>query len=326
MSINEYTHSAIENIPQIQPSTGLTENERCSIGIDIGGTKIAGVLVRNNQILESCRIPSRRGNEAVVADIDSVVRTLLNSETGKKFSPTSVGVGIPGRVDHTLGIVRDAVNLAVTELHLGDELSARIGLPVHVENDVNAAALGIAVSGFHKSGTVAFLNVGTGLAAGVIRNGCIDYGSTDTVGEVGHIPVDPNQFPCPCGQRGCLETVTSGSAVIKLWPKAGERAMPSLIECAETHDPEAERILGIVLHGFVTTILILATSIDPDAIVIGGGMAKTGKPLLDAIQHKLEERSKVSSFLTSLHLSARVQLADQSIPAGALGAALAVYQ
>ena len=198
------------------------------VGIDIGGTKIEAVLVdERNTVLNTCRIPARPGAQNVLDDVIGITRRLGGE-------PVAVGVGLPGQVDSVTGVVRDIVNLDIVKLELGREASKALGIPVQVENDVNAAALGaVALIDDQVSAgdTVVFLNFGTGLAAGVVRDGHVERGYSGSYGEIGHIPVDPNKFLCNCGQRGCLETVTSGGSVAKLWP--GQPPLPDLIEKAK---------------------------------------------------------------------------------------------
>ncbi len=298
---------------------GVDPKNSALVGVDVGGTKIAAVLMRNGGVLGSARIPTRHGNQAVIDDICSVVGTLT---AGGPLRPVAVGVGVPGRIDYRKGIVHDAVNLGVRRLDLSAELGRRLGLPVHVENDVNAAALGEAALAYPNLRTVAVLNAGTGLAAGVIRSGRIDHGAHGTVGEVGHVPVDPHRLPCACGQKGCLETVASGSAVSRMWPEGGRTPMSSLLGEAESGNPRAREVLDVVLGGLTTSVLLLAMTVDPDVIVISGGMAAAGAPLLSAVRDRLRARSSSSAFLDSLKLDERVALADSQMPWGAVGAAL----
>ena len=140
------------------------------VGIDIGGTKIEAVLVdERNTVLNSCRIPARPGAQNVLDDVIGITRRLGGD-------PVAVGVGLPGQVDSVTGVVRDIVNLDIVKLELGREAGKALGMPVQVENDVNAAALGaVALIDDQVSAgdTVVFLNFGTGLAAG----GCGDIAS-----------------------------------------------------------------------------------------------------------------------------------------------------
>ena len=282
-----------------------------TIGIDIGGTKIEGVLAdATGAVHGTCRIPARPGNDLVVEDTVRVARSLTEE-------PVPVGIGIPGQIDAEHGVVRNVVNLGITELALADEVGARLGAPVRIENDVNAAALGAAA--------VVFLNFDTGLAAGVVRDGRLDRGSTGAIGEIGHVPVDPNRLPCPCGQRGCLETVACGGAVARLWPSA-DPAMPDIIRRAGEGDPEAKRVLAMVMHAIGDTLQIVAQAYDPRLILVGGGMARTGAPLFDAIGAEMRRRAEGCPFLTTLDIPSRIRPVPDGAPIGAIGAALAAAE
>lgn len=309
------------------------------IGVDVGGTKIEAVLADSvGSVVNTRRVPARPGSTAVLDDVVGVVRSLID-ETG--VTPAVVGVGIPGQVDSTSGMVDNVVNLDVVSLRLGPEAERMLGLPVHVENDVNAATQGAAAlldewdrtpaevpGGMTEAAggadIIAFLNLGTGLAAGLLRGGAIQHGFSGALGEIGHIPVDPNRFPCPCGQVGCLETAASGGSVARLWPTA-DPPMPDLIAHARRGEPHARRVLGIVMHAIADTLQIVAQSYDPRLIIIGGGMAKTGRLLLDEIIGELSLREQRSNFIATLDLPARLRLAPANQPVGALGAALAAY-
>jgi len=168
-----------------------------------------------------------------------------------------------------------------------------------------------------------FLNFGTGLAAGIVVDGVVQHGFSGAAGEIGHIPIDPNRFPCPCGQSGCLETVCSGASVGRHWPVEGKPPMPDLIECARRGEPDAQRILVMVTHAIVDAVQIVAQSYDPRMIIFGGGMAKTGQPLIDVTLDELRVRERTCPFLTGLHLGERIKLAQLDQPVGALGDAWA---
>lgn len=305
------------------------EERRMLVGVDVGGTKIEAVAVDDaGTVLGSERVPARPGADLVVDDVVAAV-TVLCERVGRTLS--AVGVGIPGQVDSARGIVRSVVNLDIDELYLADRLRERLGVPACVENDVNAAALGAAVvlgevgsggDGSAEPSPVVLLNLGTGLAAGVVERGRIRHGFSGALGEVGHIPVDPNQLPCPCGQRGCLETVASGGAVCRLWPQA-DPPMPDVLRRAAEGEGEAIRVRDIVTHAIVDALQIVVQAYDPRRVVIAGGMAKTGQPLLDAIAQQLQVREQSCPFLTGLRIMKRVSLVPSSEPVGGIGAALA---
>lgn len=288
------------------------------IGIDIGGTKIEGILIdASGSVVSTYRIPSRPGEERVVEDVCRIVANLTSD-------PLPIGIGIPGQVDHLSGQISNVVNLGISTLNLADRISKRTGSVAHIENDVNAAALGAArIIADHPSSdhSVAFVNLGTGLAAGLVLDGTIVHGVSGSLGEIGHLPVDPNGFECSCGQHGCLETVASGGAVSRLWPTAGH-AMPDLISKTSHGDQLAKKVLGIIMHAIADTVQITVQAYDPDLVIIGGGMARTGRPLIDSLVSELGRRAKESPFVANLGIPERIRLAPMDKPIGAIGAAL----
>ncbi|KAB7790816.1 ROK family protein [Bifidobacterium leontopitheci] len=299
------------------------QDAKLRVGIDIGGTKIEAVLVGpDDAILATERIPARRGNDQVIDDVVAITKAVAGDRIGVV---ATVGIGIPGQVDSATGRVAHVVNLDIDTLELGSLAGERLGIPVYVENDVNAAAVGAArmVDGSHGEGTVVFLNFGTGLAAGIVTDGKVQHGYSGAIGEIGHIPIDPNRFPCPCGQSGCLETVCSGASVGRHWPVKDRPPMPDLIERARKGEPDAQRVLVMVTHAIVDAVQIVAQSYDPRLIIFGGGMAKTGQPLIDVTLDELRVRERTCPFLAGLHLGERIRLAQLDQPVGALGAAWA---
>lgn len=325
-------------------STQLSDSQRLTIGIDVGGTKIAGALIATSMQLQEqqnpptikslASTPAHLGVQALVRDIASIIQELTQLQDISDLKSEgihAIGIGTPGRVNYQTGTVDNIVNLDITHIELRQEIYNLTGVPVYVENDVNAAALGANAiiptnNTPHTTHTTSvFLNLGTGLAAGVIRHGTIDHGYSNAIGEIGHIPLEPHQWACPCGQIGCLETAGSGGAATRLWARDNP-PMPALIAKAQQlNSPdyeEAKRTLQIIVNAIVNSIIIIAVTIDPERIIIGGGMAKTGEPLLNVIMQSLQERASNSGFINSLHLAKRVSLADSAQPVGVIGAAL----
>ncbi|WP_289097606.1 ROK family protein [uncultured Bifidobacterium sp.] len=309
------------------------------IGVDVGGTKIAGVVVETPppgtdgepRVLAEATRPARKGADALIDDVVALVGTLTDALPADAHV-CAIGIGTPGTVDEATGNVRDIANLAIDQVPLASAVHARCGLPTSVENDVNAAAVGAArlvEDGDTADETIAFLNLGTGLAAGIIRDGVLDRGSSNTVGEIGHIPVEPHRWRCACGQHGCLETAGSGGAAKRLWPYA-DPPMPDILATAadatRTRHRQAVETRDTIIAAIADAIDVLAVTVDPEAIIIGGGMAKTGEPLLDAIRAELRRRAHASGFITSLQLPSRLRLAPTALPVGAIGAALAAAE
>lgn len=291
--------------------------------MDVGGTKTDAVALGDDgRILQQLRMPTGFGAASVLDTTAGAVTAVASALGVAVDSVKSVGVGVPGAVDSATGRVSHAVNLGLHELDLGGELARMLGVSVRVENDVNAAALGT----FHllelpPMSSMAYLNLGTGLAAGLVIEGRLWRGARGTAGEIGHIPVDPKGALCPCGQRGCLELVASGSAVSRQWPSEAESPVHALFASAEAGDALAVGVRDRFLANVASAVRILALSVDVETMVIGGGISSLGHPLLAGIQSALEEFARASPFLASLRLTERVRLVPDGIPVSAVGAA-----
>jgi glucokinase len=294
------------------------------VGLDIGGTKTHAVVIdQDGRPLQQLRLPTGFGSDAMLVTAMEALRrvaTLAGVSTGD-FE--SIGVGIPGTVDTASGRVTHAVNLGIEDLALGAELGDRLGPIVHVENDVNAAAFGA----FHQvgaleTGSMAYLNLGTGLAAGLVLNGELWRGSRGAAGEIGHIPVDPFGPVCSCGQRGCLESMASGSAIARQWPTRHPRPVQELFEAADNGNALALDVKQRFVQNVASAARALVLTVDVDIVVIGGGISSLGEPLLCEIRTVLDSRAAMSPFLASLDLSDRVRIVPSDFPAAAVGAAL----
>ena len=144
------------------------------------------------------------------------------------------------------------------------------------------------------------------------------------VGEIGHLPVVAGGPLCECGQQGCLETVASGTAIARRWP--GPRAAATLVAAAGRGEPEAVAALDDLGDHLATAVLLLVMTVDPRVVVLGGGVAEVGAPLLRAVRAGLARQAQRSALLASLDLGQRVRLVPGNEPVGALGAALLAGQ
>lgn len=297
------------------------------LGIDIGGTKTAAVLIGvDGELSDQVRMPTGFGADAVVA---TALRAVEHMSVTAGVDPSafgSIGIGIPGAVDAATGRVAHAVNLGLDDLDLGGRIAERLGVAVRVENDVKAAALGAhhllgTTDGGHAH-SMAFLNLGTGLAAGIVLDGRLLRGVQGIAGEIGHLPIDPLGDRCVCGQRGCLETIASGLAIAGAWPT--EHPLPSrdLFDRAAEGDARALEVQARFLRGVASAVRVLVLTTDVDVVVIGGGLSALGDELLDGVRGVLDEWSERSPFLASLGLSRRVRVIPPGFPAAAVGAAL----
>ncbi len=245
-----------------------------------------------------------------------------------------MGVGIPGYVDPAAGVVRNAVNLGWQELDLTARLHARLGLEVWIGNDANVLALGEYAFGAAQGCTnFVYISIGSGLGSGIVLDGRVLSGATSAAAELGHISFDPDGGrPCPCGLRGCVETVVSGPGVLATAREhlaRGERSTlhdtaaltsEQVLQAARAGDPLALAVfaetavwLGMV---FATCVVML----NPARIVIGGGLGQAAFDLL--VPGAMAELGRRVTAQSCAHL----QVVPSQISAGAVGASSLVWQ
>lgn len=293
-----------------------------NVGLDIGATKTLGLVVDDaGEILAEVREATEQGSDGVVRTAARVVEA-LRAATGAPLTGT-VGVGMPGLVDREKGSVQHAVNLGVDGewFPFGALLSERLGVHVEVENDVNAASLGaVAMSGEND---LVYVSIGTGLAAGLVLEGRLRRGEHGAAGEIGHVPVDPHGILCTCGQRGCLETIASGSAIATAWPAEGDVPPAQvLFAAAQSGDAGAIATRDRFAAGVAGAIRVLSLTVDPRTVVLGGGVAQLGEQLRVAVAAALRDQAATSPFLASLDLAGRLRVVPSHYPVAAVGAAM----
>lgn len=296
------------------------------LGLDIGGSKILGALVDGDgSVVAQARETTAPGPDGVLATALAVIERL-----GKGEVPPFIGIGIPGIVDRARGAVKHGVNLGLGGdwFPLGDELAAALrgrrgaeAVEVVVENDLNAATWGAHV--LSGADDLAYISLGTGLAAGFVLAGVLRRGAHGAAGEIGHVPVDPAGEPCSCGQRGCLELIASGSALAAAWPtEPGVEPAGALFAAAEAGDEKAVQVRDRFVGAVAAAVRMAALSVDPETIVIGGGVTNLGSPLREAVVAALQAQASASPFLASLELADRLRLVPPRVPLGAIGAAM----
>lgn len=296
------------------------------VGLDVGGTKIEAVAIDgDSRVVGRTRIPTGWGPDAVTRTIIDAVRS-LGSEAGVDLDAVrSVGVGIPGQTDAGSGRVVHAVNLGVEELDLVAAVEPVLGVPVRIENDVKAAALGayaLLRNAARPPRSMAYLNLGTGIAAGIVSDGVLWRGARGTAGEVGHISVDPNGPLCRCGQRGCIEAFAGGGAIAERWARRSALPVRDVFDAADAGDASARQLRTGLARGVAAAIRVLVLTADVDIVVLGGGVTALGDRLMTDVAAELEASGEVSPFMRSLALRDRVELLPPGSPAAALGAAL----
>ncbi|MCW2752534.1 MAG: hypothetical protein JWR83_3644 [Aeromicrobium sp.] len=292
------------------------------LGLDIGGTNVHGIAVEasdSRQLLAQATHITRQGAEGVVGSALDMIAALVTDLPGSEV--LSIGLGIPGIVHD--GTVTHAVNLGLDHepLDLAGVVSALAsGTPVTVENDVKTATLG-GLQWMRDQGSdaddLALLNVGTGLAAGMLLDGRLRRGSRGMAGEIGHLVHDPNGPLCPCGRRGCLELYASGSGLRRQWPGTAAE----LFVAADAGDTDAARIRDELISGIAKAISLLAYGLDVAYVLVTGGVVSATPALREAILTQLREDESTSLGRLAA-IADRVRWLPADYPAGAIGAAL----
>jgi len=302
------------------------EGRPMRVGLDVGGTKIDAVIVDpSGGIAARVRLATGWGAEGVIDTVIAAVHAVATDAGVNVASIRSVGIGIPGQVDPDTGRVLHAVNIGVDELDLGAAISAELGVAVRVENDVKAAGLG--AHALHRAGgdridSMAYLNLGTGIAAGIVIGGRLWRGAHGAAGEVGHISVDPQGPECRCGQRGCIEALAGGRAIAQRWDRGGDLPVLDVFDAADDGDPFARELRADLARGVAAAVRVLVLTADVEVVVLGGGVTALGERLMADVAAELAASAQASPFMRSLGLEGRVEMLASGSPAAALGAAL----
>ncbi|HEX3827041.1 MAG TPA: ROK family glucokinase [Sporichthyaceae bacterium] len=275
-----------------------------AIGIDVGGTKTAAAVVDESGAVR------RHVRVATPLDPDGALDAMAAAVAELDAPELPVGVGVAGFVGLDGSTVLMAPNLGWCEEPLGLRLAARLGVPVHVENDANVAAWAEARFGAGVGrASVVCVTVGTGVGGGLVLDGRLQRGGFGCAGEVGHLPVVPDGLPCGCGQRGCLEQYASGTALVRAARRlldssapgtAALRAAcagrpedlhgPAITDLARRGDPAARALLAELGDWLSVGLAVLTAVLDPECFVIGGGVADAGDELLGPVRDGLRRR------------------------------------
>lgn len=271
-------------------------------GIDVGGTSIkCGFFTAEGELLEKWEIPTRTENqgENILPDIAKSIEKKMEEKAISKEQVTGVGIGVPGPVNKN-GEIPTAVNLNWGYKHISKEMEELTGLPSKAGNDANVAALGEAWKGGAAGcANVILATLGTGVGGGIIVDGKIVAGAHGAGGEIGHANVKHDETDsCNCGNKGCLEQMASATGIVRLAKKAlaasdqesalraaGDKlSAKKVFDAYKAGDALAAEIVeefGDYLGGALATF---ATVVDPDVILIGGGVSRAGQPLVDAVE------------------------------------------
>ena len=274
-------------------------------GVDVGGTTVKmGLFDKDGNVLEKWEIPTRTENrgEKILPDIAASIQEKMAQKSIAREDVEGVGIGVPGPVEKN-GIVHKAVNLGWEEMNMKEELTALLdGMRVEGGNDANVAALGeMWKGGGQGHRNLVAVTLGTGVGGGIIINGEILTGSTGAGGEIGHIHVEDNETEsCNCGNFGCLEEYASATGIVRLANRAlqadgkdsvlrnGEVSAKAVFDAVKAGDELAVEVAKEFGEYLGKGLGVIAGIINPEIIVIGGGVSKAGEVLFDYIRPPFE--------------------------------------
>ncbi len=308
------------------------------IGVDLGGTGIkAGVVDESGTILAKGSAPTGRERpyQAVIADIAALC-TRVAAQAGTPMEEVAaMGVGVPGIYNPETGVIPFCTNLGWHDVPFVEEMHKHLNLPVHVDNDATVAGYAESIAGV-SAGTRAsvFLTLGTGVGGGIVLGGRPYSGVHGIGSEIGHMILQMDGEPCTCGNEGCFERYASATAIIREARRAVKKDQQSMmmkncggnperinakivIDCAKAGDKTARAVFDAYVRALAHGIISIINVLDPEIIVLGGGVSMAGDFLLNAVR----EAVKPLIFFKTMPY-ARIELARLGADAGIIGAAL----
>lgn len=313
------------------------------IGIDLGGTTVKfAILTLTGEIQQKWSIPTNILDEGshIVPDIIESINHHLSLYDLKPSDFIGIGMGTPGSVDREAGTVIGAYNLNWKTLQpVREQIETGTGIKFAMDNDANVAALGERWKGAGENNPdVIFITLGTGVGGGIIMENLLLHGVAGCAGEIGHITVDPNGFPCTCGKVGCLETVSSATGVVRVARHLAEAyagdselkrrlddgqdvSSKDIFELAQQDDDFALMVVDKVCFYLGLACGNLGNTLNPSSIVLGGGVSAAGEFL----------RSRVEKYFfqftfPQVNQSTKIKLAVLGNDAGVIGASSLAMQ
>ena len=318
------------------------EIAKFAIGVDLGGTKIGAALVNNHgDIKEYIKNPThaQQGKDVVISRIKETINQLINKSRVNVDNISGIGIGVPGQLDARTGIVYSAPNLpGWKEVPICRIIKESFQMPVTLENDANAAAWGEKIFGVGQGiREMVCLTLGTGIGGGLIFNGKIYHGNKFAAGEVGHIIVNKDGPHCNCGGVGCLETYSSATGIrdrifdrVKKLNKNNPDSflksdidnisLSDIFKRARQGDPLVKDIVEDAIEYLGVGITILVNLLNPEMVVLVGGIANEGDKLLLPVKNYVFGRA-MKIVLEDL----QIVLGKLKGQAGVLGAAALLW-
>ena len=285
------------------------------IGIDVGGTNVKIALVNEDKIIYSNSVKKKKkmGYEYTVNNIKQAIKDLMKETNTEAKDIQGIGFDFPGQVDCKTGVVKLAPNIpGWVNVPIAQMIEEEFNIPTRIDNDVRCAALGELKFGAGR-GCENFIciTVGTGIGSGIVINGKVVRGASNAAGELGHIKLQMQGGPiCGCGDTGCLEAFASGPSIVAMAQdyirggkstkfremaaaEGGEITPYMVAKAAEAGDPVAKRIFEIVGEYIGIGLTSVINLLNPEKVIIGGGVAEAGDLLFDPIRRTIKERAMV---------------------------------
>ena len=299
--------------------------QTCYFAVDLGGTTVKMACFRETTLLHKWEIPTVKedGGRQILPDIAASIAEYIEKN---QIAPVGgIGIGVPGPVSGD-GVVNHCINLGWGVFNICDELSRLTGFPVKAGNDATVAALGECVHGGGKGAkNMVLVTLGTGVGGGIVIDGKIVEGAHGAGGEIGHIVLNRNETePCGCGNKGCAEQYCSATGIVRTAKKLlAQTDKISVLRkedltCKDVFDakddPVAKEVLEQVYDDLAMLIANVCNTVNPDTVVIGGGVSKAGASLIDGI------KSHISKYIFHGAEEVALSLATLGNDAGVYGA------
>ena len=239
------------------------------LGIDLGGTKIEGIFLDDNlNVISRKRIPTPQN------DYKAIVKSIINLVNEIKTEDCTIGICTPGAISKKTGLIKNSNTQCLIGKPLREDLENALNQKISIDNDANCFSMAEATLGAAKGFDVVFgVIMGTGVGGGIVINGKVHKGRTNIAGEWGHHTLHHDGNECYCGKTGCVETYISGPSLEKRWTQLTGKTQ-NLVEIVENLDTEkAKQWKSEFLENFGTSLANVIDILDPDAIVLGGGLS-----------------------------------------------------
>lgn len=302
----------------------MTSDSDVLIGIDVGSTTVAGGLVTpEGEVLTAIEAATNLGAGTAAATILDIVTALTGEAASRALSVEAVGMGVPGLMDKDRGMLVASAGSILADLHgvsLVERITAKTGLPTFMDNDVNVLALGEWTFGAGRgAGSCVVVAIGTAVGAGIIVDGRLVRGAAGYAGELGHASIDFNGPPCRCGGRGCLSLYLGGGFVAAEARRRLEREPSSMLALAggDLTAVTAETVFAAAAQGDTLAgalvdracralgagLALVANGLNPEVIVVTGGVVKSLLPLRAEIARRTQEYTLAEVLAgTAIHL------------------------